>query len=252
MHHELRITQSTHLVRNREIRREFRTSIREAPEAGTIMERSRCARENALAPPPFNVVKQPVAVARAQHELRNGHRGAVIWLTGLPGSGKSTIAQATERTLYNLGLQTVTLDGDNMRLGLCADLGFSDSDRNENVRRVAETARLFLDQGFVVIVALVSPDRRTRERIKQTISPEDFLEIYCSCPPSVCQQRDPKGHYARAKRGEISNFTGISSFYEEPLKPDLLLNTDEQTAEQSVRQLTALVREKCEALLASR
>jgi len=166
----------------------------------------------------------------------------------MPGSGKSTIARSTERILYDQGLQTVTLDGDNVRLGLCSDLGFSDTDRNENVRRVAEAAKLFLDQGMIVIVALVSPVRRAREQIKEMIASEDFLEIYCRCPSAVCQQRDPKGHYARAKHGEISNFTGISSLYEEPLKPALLLNTDTETAQESVLRLTTLVLSKCKAV----
>ncbi|CAN7746633.1 adenylyl-sulfate kinase [Caballeronia sp. LjRoot29] len=210
------------------------------------MEKTNLRRENSLSAPSSNVVGQPVAVSRAQREARNGHRGAVVWLTGLPGSGKSTIARATEQTLYDHGLQTATLDGDNIRLGLCTDLGFSEKDRNENVRRVAETAKMFLDQGIVVIVALVSPVRHARELIKQMVPNGDFLEIYCRCPLSVCQTRDPKGHYARAKRGEIANFTGISSIYEEPLKPALLLNTDTQTSDESVRQLTALVLEKCE------
>jgi len=216
------------------------------------METTHLGRESAPPSPSANVVCQPAAVTRGQRELKNGHRGAVVWLTGLPGSGKSTIGRATERILYDLGLQTATLDGDNIRLGLCADLGFSDADRDENVRRVAETAKLFLDQGFVVIVALVSPVRRTRELIKQMIPTGDFLEIYCNCPLSVCQQRDPKGHYARAKRGEIANFTGFSSLYEEPLKPTLLLNTDTQTAEESVRKLITLVLEKCKAAKARR
>jgi adenylylsulfate kinase len=209
------------------------------------METSQLSRQCAHPSPSVNVVSQPAAVTRNERELKNGHRGAVVWLTGLPGSGKSTIARATEQMLYDLGLQTATLDGDNIRLGLCADLGFSDADRNENVRRVAETAKLFLEQGVVVIVALVSPVRHTRELVKQMISTNDFLEIYCNCPLSVCQQRDPKGHYARAKLDEISNFTGVSSLYEEPLKPALLLNTNAQTPEESVRELITLILERC-------
>ncbi|QIN62872.1 putative adenylyl-sulfate kinase [Caballeronia sp. SBC1] len=198
--------------------------------------------------PATNVVTQPSAVTREQRESRNDHRGAVVWLTGLPGSGKSTIARSAERILHDLGLQTVTLDGDNIRLGLCADLSFSAADRNENVRRVAETAKLFLDQGNVVIVALVSPVRQAREKIKEVIPAKDFLEVYCRCPLSICEQRDPKGHYARAKRGEISNFTGLSSFYEEPLEPALLLRTDAESAEESVRRLSELVLEQCKAV----
>ena len=193
----------------------------------------------------ISVVRQPSAITREKRESRNNHRGAVVWLTGLPGSGKSTVARSAERILHDLGLQTVTLDGDNMRLGLCSDLSFSDADRDENVRRVAETAKLFLDQGNVVIVALVSPLRQAREKIKAVIPTDDFVEVYCRCPLSICEQRDPKGHYARAKRGEILNFTGLSSLYEEPLKPTLLLKTDTESIEESVLRLTELVLEKC-------
>ena len=195
--------------------------------------------------PSLNVVRQIATVTRANREARNGHRGAVVWLTGMPGSGKSTIADATERTLYALGIQTTVLDGDNVRLGLCADLGFSDADRNENVRRVSETAKLFIECGVVVIVALVSPIRETREQIKQLLNPDDFLEIYCCCPSLVCQRRDPKGHYAKATRGEIQEFTGVSSNYQEPLAPSLLLNTDKQTVEESVELLTNLILTHC-------
>jgi len=195
--------------------------------------------------PSLHVVRQTATVTRTNREARNGHRGAVVWLTGMPGSGKSTIADATERNLYALGIQTAVIDGDNVRLGLCADLGFSDADRNENVRRVAETAKLFIECGMVVIVALVSPIRETREQIKQLLNPGDFLEIYCRCPSLICQRRDPKGHYAKARRGEIKEFTGVSSNYEEPLAPSLLLNTDRQTAEESVKLLTDLILARC-------
>jgi len=195
--------------------------------------------------PPLHVVRQTTTVTRTNREAKNGHRGAVVWLTGMPGSGKSTIADAAERKLYTLGIQTAILDGDNIRLGLCSDLGFSEADRNENVRRVAETARLFMECGIVVIVALVSPLREARERIKQLLNSDDFLEIYCRCPSLICQRRDPKGHYAKASQGEIQEFTGVSSAYEEPLAPTLLLNTDTQSAEESVELLTGLILKRC-------
>jgi adenylylsulfate kinase len=193
-----------------------------------------------------DIVRQASAVTRMQRESANGHRGAVVWLTGQPGSGKSTIANATERTLHARGMQTVVLDGDNMRLGLCADLGFSDTDRDENVRRVAETARLFLETGVVVIVALVSPHREARDHAKQLIGAPDFLEIHCSCESAVCEQRDPKGHYARARRGEIQGFTGVSSRYEAPLAPSLVLDTGVLSAGESVGLLTKLILMNCE------
>ncbi len=192
-----------------------------------------------------DLVRQASDVPRTQRESANGHRGTVVWLTGQPSSGKSTIANATERALHACGMQTAILDGDNMRLGLCADLGFSEADRDENVRRVAETARLFLENGVVVIVALVSPHRQARDHAKQLVGAADFLEVYCCCESAVCEQRDPKGHYARAKRGEIPGFTGVSSRYEAPLAPSLVLNTGMLPAEESARLLTELVLAKC-------
>lgn len=191
-----------------------------------------------------HVVAHNSTVTRAHHAALRGHRSVVVWLTGMPGSGKSTIADATQRNLHARGIQTALLDGDNIRLGLCSDLGFSEPERNENVRRVAETAKLFLEAGVVVIVALVSPVREARERIKQLFTPEDFIEVFCSCPSIVCQERDPKGHYSLAKRGDIANFTGVSAEYQEPLCPTLQLNTAEQSAQDCVESLTELILDK--------
>jgi adenylylsulfate kinase len=201
--------------------------------------------EIACPAPGTDIVRQALAVTRTQRESVNGHRGTVVWLTGQPGSGKSTIASATDRALHARGMQTVVLDGDNMRLGLCSDLSFSEADRDENVRRVGETARLFLENGAVVIVALVSPRRQARDHAKQLIGAADFLEIYCSCEPAICEQRDPKGHYARARCGEIQDFTGVTSRYEAPLAPTLVLETGTLPAEESVQLLTGLIVEKC-------
>ncbi len=177
------------------------------------------------------------AVTREQREKRNGHSGAVVWLTGLPGSGKSTIAHAVEENLHQLGFQTAVLDGDNIRHGLCADLGFSISDRNENIRRAGEVAMLFLEQGIVVLVALVSPIREARDKIRQSLPVGDFMEIYCSCPLPVCKERDPKGMYAKAESGAIPEFTGVSSPYESPLEPELTLDTDNESVMESVDRL---------------
>lgn len=185
-----------------------------------------------------DVVWQASRLSREQRQLRNGHQGKVVWLTGLPGSGKSTIAQAVEENLHRAGLQTMVLDGDNLRHGLCADLGFSIDDRNENVRRAGEVAKLFLLQGAIVLVALVSPMREAREKVRKKFSDGDFLEIYCDCPLSICQQRDPKGFYEAALRGAITNFTGISSPYESPLDPELILRTGEESLDHSVINLT--------------
>ena len=162
----------------------------------------------------------------------------VVWLTGLPGSGKSTIAHAVEANLHQLGFQTAVLDGDNLRHGLCADLGFSISDRNENVRRVGEVAKLMLDHGVVVLVALVSPIRSAREQVRQLFVSGDFIEVYCNSPLSVCRQRDTKGLYAKAENGTIPDFTGVSSPYEPPLTPALTLDTGNEYREASVQRLT--------------
>ncbi|MGZ3159140.1 MAG: adenylyl-sulfate kinase [Burkholderiaceae bacterium] len=181
---------------------------------------------------------QASAIRRDQREKKNGHRGVVVWITGLPGSGKTTIAHTVEQNLYQFGMQTLVLDGDNIRHGLCADLGFSVSDRNENVRRTSEVAKLFLEQGIVVLVALVSPIRSAREKVRELIPADDFFEIYCKCPLSVCKERDPKGLYAKVESGTIHEFTGISSPYEEPLNPALTLDTADESVEESANKLS--------------
>ncbi len=168
----------------------------------------------------------------------------MVWLTGLPGSGKSTIARTVEEKLHQSGFQTAVLDGDNIRHGLCADLGFSAADRNENVRRTGEVAKLFLEQGTVVLVALVSPIRSAREQVRQLIPEGDFIEIYCSCPLTVCRERDPKGMYAKAANGTIADFTGVSSPYEAPLAPALTIETSNESAEDSVQRLFLFLQEK--------
>ena len=188
-----------------------------------------------------NLVWQGSAVSRAQHQLDAGHRGAVVWLTGLPGSGKSTIARITQLQLQQLGYRTALLDGDNLRHGLCADLGFSLADRNENVRRTGAVAKLFLDTGVLVLVALVSPLQAARAAVRQSVPAGDFLEVHCQCPVTVCRARDPKGHYAQAERGSIAEFTGVSSPYEAPLQPDLCLATGLEPVQASVAQLLALI-----------
>lgn len=169
------------------------------------------------------------------------HRGAVVWLTGLPGSGKSSVAFATQAQLRRDGLHVVVLDGDELRRGPCADLGFSVEDRNENVRRVGEVARMLMQQGTVVLVALVSPVRSARDQLRQSFDAADFMEVYCHCPQEVCRQRDPKGMYAQAAQGLIPTFTGVTAPYEEPLAPALTLHTAQQRLAESVGCLTNLL-----------
>jgi bifunctional enzyme CysN/CysC len=173
----------------------------------------------------------------AQHRaLRNRHGGAVVWLTGLSGSGKSTIAHAIERELFNLGLQTYVLDGDNIRHGLNSNLGFSPDDRVENIRRVAEVAHLMADAGIVTITAFISPYRQDRRRAREIVleGGSEFVEIFINAPLEVCEQRDPKQLYKKARAGEIKEFTGIDAPYEAPEDPEIIVHTDTQTLNESV------------------
>ncbi len=189
-----------------------------------------------------NVVWHQHKITRDRREALNGHRGSVIWLTGLPGSGKSTVASALEQYLHSAGYRSYVLDGDNVRHGLCGDLGFSEKDREENIRRVAEVSRLFLDAGVIVICAFVSSYRKDRERARALFREGDFIEVYCNCPVEVCERRDPKGHYRLARRGDIKEFTGVSSPYEEPTNANLILDTATYAVDECVEQACALLR----------
>ena len=190
-----------------------------------------------------NVVRQRASVTRARRAQQNGHRSAIVWFTGLSGAGKSTVAHAVEERLHRDGCRTYVLDGDNVRHGLCGDLGFSDEARSENIRRVGETAKLFVEAGLVVLTAFISPFRSDRARVRELAPEGDFIEIYCACPLEVCEARDVKGLYKRARAGQIADFSGISSPYEAPLAPDLVLYTAEQTLEQSVDLVISLLME---------
>ncbi|SPE58231.1 Bifunctional enzyme NodQ (Includes: Sulfate adenylyltransferase subunit 1; Adenylyl-sulfate kinase) [Verrucomicrobia bacterium] len=176
-------------------------------------------------------------VTSGQRELRNGHLGCVLWLTGLSSSGKSTIATDLERELFNLGRQTYVLDGDNIRHGLGSDLGFSPKDRTENIRRIGEVAKLFADAGVICITAFISPYREDRELVRKILPPGRFVEVYVNAPLEVCEQRDPKGLYAKARAKQIKEFTGVSAPYEEPLQPEIELRTDQLTVMESVTRI---------------
>ena len=165
------------------------------------------------------------SVSRADREALNGHRGVILWYTGLSGSGKSTLANAVAAALHAQGVRTFVLDGDNVRKGLNADLGFAPADRVENIRRFQELAKLFLDAGFVVSAALISPYREDRDRLRQAVGDGEYVEIYCRAPLDVCEGRDPKGLYKAARKGEIDDFTGVSAPYEEPTEPELVIDT---------------------------
>ena len=188
-----------------------------------------------------NVVWHHATVTRARREAQNGHRGAIIWFTGLSGAGKSTLAHAVEEHLHQMGCRTFVLDGDNVRHGLCGDLGFSAADRVENIRRVGEVAKLFMEAGVIVLTAFISPFRGDRNRVRTMVQPGEFIEIYCRCPVEVCEQRDTKGLYKKARAGEIGQFTGISSPYEAPDRPELVVNTSERSLQDCVQQVAAEV-----------
>jgi adenylyl-sulfate kinase len=191
-----------------------------------------------------NVAWHAAAVLRADYEQLNGNGGAIVWCTGLPASGKSTLAHAAAARLHALGIRAYVLDGDNVRHGLCADLGFSAGDRAENIRRVGEVAKMFLDTGMIVLVAFISPSREDRERVRNAVAAGDFLEVYCRCSLEVCEQRDRKGLYRKARAGGVPEFTGISAPYEEPLTPDLVADTGELDLDQCVERLLALLRQR--------
>lgn len=174
-------------------------------------------------------------------EARNGHPAAIVWFTGLSGAGKSTIAHAVEARLFAAGLQSYVFDGDNVRHGLCGDLGFTEADREENIRRIGEMCKLFMDAGMVSLSAFISPFRRDRERVRAMVAKGDFVEIYCRCPLDVCEARDVKGLYRRARQGEIAHYTGISSPYEEPASPDLVIDTAASTLDECVQSVIDLL-----------
>jgi len=181
-----------------------------------------------------NVVWHHATVTRQRRETLNGHESVLLWFTGLSGSGKSTLAHAVEERLHQDKCTTFVLDGDNVRHGLCGDLGFTELDRVENIRRVGETAKLMLEAGVITLTAFISPFRQDRERVRSLFPHHDFLEIYCRCPLEVCEERDVKGLYKKARNGEIPHFTGISSPYEEPINPELVVDTSVLTLGESV------------------
>jgi adenylylsulfate kinase len=184
-----------------------------------------------------NIVWHTASVTRQQREQKNGHKSVIIWFTGLSGAGKSTLAHAVEDQLFQRGCNTYVCDGDNIRHGLCGDLGFSPEHRVENIRRIGEVAKLFLDAGVIVLTAFISPYRADRERARERVAAGDFIEVYCRCALEVCEKRDVKGLYQRAKAGEIKEFTGISAPYEEPVAPEIVIDTDKYSVRECVNTI---------------
>ncbi|MCY8857214.1 adenylyl-sulfate kinase [Bacillus atrophaeus] len=173
-----------------------------------------------------HIVWQPTTVMKADRQKLNRHKSCVLWFTGLSGSGKSVMANAVDEKLYERGIQSYVLDGDNIRHGLNQDLGFRAEDRVENIRRIGEVAKLFVDSGQIILTAFISPFREDRKMVKEKFPQEEFFEIYIKCPLNICEERDPKGLYKKARSGEIKHFTGIDSPYEAPLSPDLTIESD--------------------------
>ena len=198
----------------------------------------------ASTPKATNIVWHEASVDRAARADKRGHRSAILWFTGLSGSGKSTLANAVNAALFERGLATYVLDGDNVRHGLCKDLGFSDADREENIRRIGEVAKLFLDAGVIVLTAFVSPFRVDRDKARNLVDEGDFFEIFCAADLDVCESRDPKGLYAKARSGVIKEFTGISSPYEAPDAPELKIDTGAQELAESVEVVIKALQDK--------
>jgi adenylylsulfate kinase len=184
-----------------------------------------------------NVVWHECYVRRADRNRLNNHRSGLLWFTGLSAAGKSTIAHSVEKVLFEQGIRTYVLDGDNVRHGLNADLGFSPADRRENMRRIGEVAKLMVDAGLIVLACFVSPYREDREAVRRLFESDSYMEIYVKCPVEECEQRDPKGQYRKARAGMIENYTGISAPYEEPQNPDLVIDTQALVIEQSVEEV---------------
>jgi adenylylsulfate kinase len=189
-----------------------------------------------------DIVWHEASITKEEYQQKNKHQSSILWLTGLSGSGKSTIANAAARELFEQGYQVVVLDGDNIRHGLNNDLGFSDEDRKENIRRIGEVAKLFVQQGTIVITAFISPFREDRQQVRQLVDEGEFHEIYIKCDLDICEQRDPKGLYKKARNGEIPFFTGIDSPYEEPEAPELVLDSGQNEREECKNQLIEFVK----------
>lgn len=191
-----------------------------------------------------NVVWHHATVTRQRREQQNYHKSAMLWFTGLSASGKSTLAHSVEEKLHQMGCRTYVLDGDNVRHGLNSDLNFSPEDRVENLRRIGEVGKLMLDAGLVTLAAFISPCRKERERVRSLFPHGEFIEIYCNASLEVCEQRDPKGMYRKAREGVIKEFTGVSAPYEAPTAPDLEVNTGSASLEDGVDRVLGLLKER--------
>jgi len=191
-----------------------------------------------------NITWHAAAVSKQDRRAKNGHGSCVLWFTGLSGSGKSSIANAVSSELYRRGINEYVLDGDNIRHGLNRDLGFSDHDRTENIRRIGEVAKLFVDGGAIVTTAFISPFRDDRDQVRSLFEEEEFIEVFVSCPLEECERRDPKQLYVKARRGEIKDFTGINSPYEEPENPEIIIRSELLSVEEAVAEILGYLQAK--------
>ncbi|PGM52635.1 adenylyl-sulfate kinase [Bacillus sp. AFS053548] len=191
-----------------------------------------------------NIVWHQASISKEDRRQKNNHHSCILWFTGLSASGKSTIANEIAKALYHLNVQQYVLDGDNIRHGLNKDLGFTDFDRTENIRRIGEVAKLFVDNGQIVLTAFISPFIADRNIVRSLVEQDEFIEVYVECSVETCESRDPKGLYKKAKNGEIQNFTGISSPYEAPIYPEITLNTDKQSVQECVETILQFLKSK--------
>ncbi|MGM0873602.1 MAG: adenylyl-sulfate kinase [Bacillota bacterium] len=191
-----------------------------------------------------NIVWHNASVTKEERRQKNNYQSYVLWFTGLSGSGKSTVANALARYLFEANIHTYVLDGDNIRHGLNKDLSFTDEDRKENIRRIGEVSKLFVDSGQIVLTAFISPFREDRQQVRDILSENEFFEVYVRCSLDECEVRDPKGLYKKARNNEIKHFTGIDSPYEEPENPAIIVDTETQTVEESVKQIVDFLVDK--------
>jgi len=191
-----------------------------------------------------NIIWHEHHVSKAERTKLKSQKPCVLWFTGLSGSGKSTIANAVESKLWQMDKHTYLLDGDNIRIGLNKDLGFSDEDRVENIRRIGEVAKLFVDSGLIVLTAFISPFQNDRDSIRKIVEEDEFIEVFIDTPLAVCENRDPKGLYKKVRQGDIANFTGISSPYEVPQSPEIVLKTDKLNTDECVDKIINFLKEK--------
>ena len=193
-----------------------------------------------------NIIPQDFIIRKSDRNTLNGHSSFVVWFTGLSGSGKSTLANQVDKELFKQGIRTFSLDGDNIRQGLNNNLGFNEEDRHENLRRIAEVSKLFVESGAIVIASFISPLKKDREMIRKIIGEENFVEIFVNTSLEECERRDVKGLYKKARAGEIKNFTGIDALYEKPEDPDIEIKTEEENLEEAIKRIVLHLQKKLE------